>query len=79
MHKKKHLKSPTREEGRGGGTFLREPGAQQQVSAKTLWFLSRAGDAAGGRAHLEVGEDALRFNEEEEEGKDHIKGKGGSV
>lgn len=46
------------------GAFLREPGAQRQVSAKTLWFLSRAGDAAGSRAHIDVGESALQSKEE---------------
>lgn len=71
MHKKRHLKSPTT--GRGRKAFLREPGTQRQVGAKTLWFLSRAGDAAGGRARFEVGGAALQSEEEEEEGEGRMK------
>lgn len=73
MHKKNHLKSPTT--GRRRKAFLREPGTQRQVSAKTLWFLSQAGDAAGGRARFEVGGVALQSVKEEvvEEGEGRMK------
>lgn len=62
MHKKTSKITNKRE---SGGAFLQEPGDQRQVSAKTLWFLSLAGDAAGSRARFKVGESALQSEEEE--------------